>query len=713
MGCCRMAAVLLFWPWSACFASGLGMGDGQQPLVAVPYFVQSIEPIKAIVEGCIKSRPELALTLRAGVSLTASLGRFCDKDEPFEAIVHNAKSSEREIALLSNVFPTGSIQPQCIFLGQRRLIAIVHPDNPVKTLDVSQIQEILKKGGSASTWNKVGGGSARPISVYDQGPKSWSRHMLKMRCMSFEKPMGGGIMKGWYDFREDIKQVLDLETAVAQVKREPAAICFVEYQGQPLKGVSLISIKAAADSTAVSPELKPTIQEDFPLAEPLFLWVHPKASDTTRSFAEFASSENAAKILERHGFVTPWMQAKYEAELRLADAKAGRGIRLSAIGCEQMRSAMPDLAAEYVKAKVIVQLSYSATESDVTAIGAFVRLGADATMPAEADVSPVAAGSPSPEPSATAPASMPASAPAITPFVRAGGKEILFLDGKPGDMAMKLHGEKWNALGPDGTGPVEYTLAGRAAAIIVNPANKLEALSLAQVQAIFGGEVDDWAIIGGTGLSGTTGVSPVGNAGNANATSGTPIAPIKINAFGLRASDPATDVFGRECLPRDKWKRVTAKKDTTEAIAAVSMDPQAIAFVDLTAIPVSGQTVKVLGIRLPAGKDADGKPTTKVYMPTAENIKNAMYPLSSRIFLYIHPKASDTAKDFAKFLATCGGSEASPYADTVKTVMETYQRHGLIPLADAAIQRATKDAEAAAKAKEAASQAAKAKGKGK
>ena len=62
-----------------------------------------------------------------------------------------------------------------------------------------------------------------------------------------------------------------------------------------------------------------------------------------------------------------------------------------------------------------------------------------------------------------------------------------------------------------------------------------------------------------------------------------------------------------------------------------------------------------------------------------------------------------------EFLAACrpstsvsaGGSEPTPYADTVKTMMETYQKHGLIPLADAALERAAKDA-MAAKAREAA-----------
>ena len=135
------------------------------------------------------------------------------------------------------------------------------------------------------------------------------------------------------------------------------------------------------------------------------------------------------------------------------------------------------------------------------------------------------------------------------------------------------------------------------------------------------------------------------------------------------------------------------------------MDPQAIAFVNLSAIPAGGQTVKVLGIGVGGGAKA------KIIEPTAESIKNAMYPLSGRVFLYVHPQASETAKDFAKFVATCGGSDDSPYFDSVKALMEAYHKYGLIPLADAAIRRTAKDAAAAAKAREAAEKAAGTKGK--
>jgi hypothetical protein len=65
-----------------------------------------------------------------------------------------------------------------------------------------------------------------------------------------------------------------------------------------------------------------------------------------------------------------------------------------------------------------------------------------------------------------------------------------------------------------------------------------------------------------------------------------------------------------------------------------------------------------------------------------------MYPLSQRYFLYVHPKASDTAKVFYVFTTTVLSIEA-------------FHRAGMISMADVAIERAAKDAmaEAAAKAR--------------
>jgi len=210
-------------------------------------------------------------------------------------------------------------------------------------------------------------------------------------------------------------------------------------------------------------------------------------------------------------------------------------------------------------------------------------------------------------------------------------RELLFLPARPDDQAMKSQAQAWADLSAD-----EKLLAGRAVAIVTNPANKLDSLTLDQVRAIFSGEVREWNLLAaGTGV---------------------------IHCLCLPGNDPNSQVFSKEALPFERLGAVTAKKDTAEVLKAVSMDANAIGFVDWSALPEKGQIVKVLAIG----------PKGKAVAPTPEAIRTAMYPLSSRLYLYVHPKASDTSKEFAAFLASDACSE-------------TFRRYNLIPLSDAAM----------------------------
>ncbi len=518
-------------------------------------------------------------------------------------------------------------------------------------LTIPQIRHLLSAKGKGIRWQKLNG-SGGTIECYGLKGQDASRYVLRQACMM----LGPKYPTGYLNFRKDFHELDSVDEVVSKIRADRNGVGFVLYNGQDLHGVKLVPIAANAKSQAVLPGEGEVIVEDYPLADMLVLNVESGRSEPAKEFCRFCIGERGAEIVANLGFVPPLHHANAVGQKRLAEMKAGRGIRLSTIGIDSARSPFQDLTTEYVRAKAVVQLSYAAVDADVSSIGAFVN-GKGASV-----------------------------------------RELLVLADKPSTRAMELHGEKWNSLGvgkdgkPDGTGPDEHMIAGRAVAIIVNPANKLESLTLGQIQAIFQGDVDDWAIIGGTELTPPAG--PGGQPGR-----------LDVHAFGLYPREPATAIFEKEAVPRNEWKQVKYKKNTAEAVAAVSMDPQAIAFVDLTAIPASGQNVKVLAIKFGQGEKA------RNIAPTAENIKNAMYPLSQRYFLYVHPQASDTVKDFASFLATCGGSEATPYADTVKAVMEAYRKHGLIPLADEAITRAAKDAMAEAAVKARAEEAAKARGK--
>lgn len=294
-------------------------------------------------------------------------------------------------------------------------------------------------------------------------------------------------------------------------------------------------------------------------------------------------------------------------ERRVRLMRGGQGKRIYVVSGYDRRDILTGLAVEFARTGSIVQPSIVSADTEASALGAFF--------------SPIIG---------DAATSQPISV----------WREILLLAGRPSEKALEVNGKKWAELNPQ-----EYLLAGRGVGIAVHSQCKLDSLTVAQVQQIFSGQVTDWKVLG--------------------EQSG------RIAPYVLNPSNAVQPIFAKEVLPADKWAGIKQVKDTAAALSAVSMDRNAIAFVDLAAMPESGQSVKLLSI------DIGGR----AFAPTAENIRSGSYPLAERLFLYVHPKASDTAKDFAKFMATCGASEANPYQDTYAAVSEAYRKNGWLPLA--------------------------------
>jgi phosphate transport system substrate-binding protein len=59
------------------------------------------------------------------------------------------------------------------------------------------------------------------------------------------------------------------------------------------------------------------------------------------------------------------------------------------------------------------------------------------------------------------------------------------------------HPEELDAAVGNGIQPVEHTIAGDAIAVVVHPSNPVDRLTLAQVSAIFRGDIQNWSQVGG------------------------------------------------------------------------------------------------------------------------------------------------------------------------------------------------------------------------
>ena len=495
---------------------------------------------------------------------------------------------------------------ETLVIGQIRVVVLANPGYQDTYLSRAKMHQLLANSAASAKMFEQ-------YHIYGIGQDSWQMRAVR----DWVLVVGGSRETGfcWDLFRKDYRGCRDDLQVVEKVHTDRDGIGFIVWSCKQPPGVKVLAV-GNDEKTAVAPSSGPILRYDYPLTETIVVCTRHGAPYAAKKFVSFLAGEDGSKIMEKYGVLSAWTGWKHDGDLRVKDLKAGRGAQVAIVGLPRGRAAFEALGFEYVKARAVVRVEYTPADTDLAGMGQFL----DA----------------------------------------AGKQGFLVLDDRPSERALAALGTKWSALNP-----TEFVIAGRAAAVVVNPANKLAALTLDQVRAVFGGEVIDWSMLGSGADKGAAGA---------------------INLYGLPATDPAGQVFLKEGLAAEKWGGIKVKKDSAEVLAAVAADSQAIGFVDLTAIPPSDKSVKVLMLQQGTGERA------RFVRPSADTIKNALYPLSQRVYLYVHPQASDAAKDFAKFVATCGPAEVTPYADTVKAMMDAYRKSGLVPLGDSAIERAAKDA---------------------
>ncbi len=165
----------------------------------------------------------------------------------------------------------------------------------------------------------------------------------------------------------------------------------------------------------------------------------------------------------------------------------------------------------------------------------------------------------------------------------------------------------------------EYVIGLDGVAVIVHPSNPLTTLDKADVRRIFSGEVNDWSQLGG------------------------PAGAIRVLARDDKSG--TYDTFKSLVLDHDAKLVADAGRyeSSSELVAQVAGDPQAIGFVGLAYI----QGVKALAI-------ADGGAPI---MPEPFSVATEDYALSRRLFLYAPTSGEQwqLAQDFARFAVSAAG----------------------------------------------------------
>ena len=461
--------------------------------------------------------------------------------------------------------------------------------------------------GAITSWKDIANsGSGAKIEFYRPNALSVATRVFGSKVYNPKGFVFLDLMAGWQETASRERRTDSL--VISEVAKERAAIGFVAMrcEEQLDKRVRLLKIADNKDAQPVAPSLSTVANGSYPIMDTVTLYMHPDAPPEAKEFCEFVTGPEGAKIIKQCGLWPEYELDKVRGEQRLAAVKAGKGTEIAVCDLTGWGDILNDMSLEFVKAKAAVRLRFDRGQ------------GSGVRGKGEVD--------------------------AAVALLNKGEIELLLAEGKDEGGRMKDEGDEIQNLKSKIQNLKSVELARLAVGVVVHPENPLESLPLDEARGIFCGEVKKWPAVRGS-------------------------APT-IHVFGLRNSHPITQLLKEKLLGSAltpalshgergsggrKSLKYSSQPDSEKVLAAVAHDPAAIGFVDLSQLPPGEKSVKLVSVVEGKGKDEggrmkdEGKGDSPIFAPQKLG-QSPPNPLSRTFTLYVSPKASQTAKDFAGFL---------------------------------------------------------------
>lgn len=188
----------------------------------------------------------------------------------------------------------------------------------------------------------------------------------------------------------------------------------------------------------------------------------------------------------------------------------------------------------------------------------------------------------------------------------------------------EMKSEEKSAARTNGIDPVEFTVARDAIAVVVNPRNPVNRLTLQNISDIYTGKITNWSSLGGEDR------------------------PIVLLS---RESNSGTYVYFLECVIRMNKKKSdllfspeTLLMPSSEGISSeVRQNPNAIGYDGLGYVTKDMKTIAV-------AKDHSGL----YVLPAIATVNDGSYPISRSLYMYTAGKPSGKTEEFMNWILTDG-----------------------------------------------------------
>lgn len=165
-----------------------------------------------------------------------------------------------------------------VVVARMGICLVIHPSNPVVSASMKQVAAVFS--GEILNWKMVGGPDQAIVVVRKE--TGWSPRFFQDRILAGEPYLSGGV-------------IVESKAAILNgVSDRPWAIGIV---GMPEALPALDRIKLLLIKSDASEE-----ESTYALSRPMYLYSTGQASETTESFVEYVSSDEAQQSIEATGY---------------------------------------------------------------------------------------------------------------------------------------------------------------------------------------------------------------------------------------------------------------------------------------------------------------------------------------------------------------------------------------------------------------------------
>lgn len=180
-------------------------------------------------------------------------------------------------------------QAQEFVVGRDGIAIIVHPENPVSTLTMQQLNQIFT--GSVTNWKEFGGN--------DQSILVFSRESSSGTYVFFQEHVLGKA-----DYTQRARLLPGTSALVQGVSADSGAIGYVGLGfAQHGEGVKTITVAPDEQSSPVQPSEETVRTGLYPIARPLYLYTKGAPSGLAKDFIDFSLSLKGQEIVKETGYV--------------------------------------------------------------------------------------------------------------------------------------------------------------------------------------------------------------------------------------------------------------------------------------------------------------------------------------------------------------------------------------------------------------------------